>query len=229
MVRAYGQELAVRSHDLGGEHVVARKPELAVEPADAAAEGQTGDAGHRNHSERSCQSIRLGGTVEVGQKRSGFSQGCPAVRINPDVPHARAVHHERPLAHGVARDIVAAAFDGDRKVVIPCEVHGVADVVSLCRTDYDCRAAVDHRIEDLPCLVVTRFPGEHQLSPEGRTQTVYERWRRRLDSHSYPLRGPGHRSVWRCRTVGALSRRSARSLSTGRRKACPGPTGCPAR
>ena len=53
------QHLAVRGDDLGGEQVVADQPVLAGEPAEAAAEGETADAGVADRAARHRQHIRL--------------------------------------------------------------------------------------------------------------------------------------------------------------------------
>ena len=70
VVRARPYLAAVRGHELDRPQVVDRQPELALQPADTAAEGQAGDAGMADDADRTGQPERLGSIVELGQQGS---------------------------------------------------------------------------------------------------------------------------------------------------------------
>jgi hypothetical protein len=74
---------------------------------------------------------------------------------------------------------VAAALDGDREIIFPGEVHGTANILGVGGADNDVRTAVNHRIEDLPGVVVAGVSGPQQPAPERRTQAIDGGWVKR--------------------------------------------------
>src|SRR5215207_6050529 len=64
------KQLPVRAHHVGRDEVVAGEAILAVEPAEAAPEGQPCDTGQRNDSEGGRQAKRLCLVVELAQRKA---------------------------------------------------------------------------------------------------------------------------------------------------------------
>ena len=82
LVGARPQQLAVGGDDVGGEQVVAGQAVLAVEPADAATSVRPAMPVDRDCPERSRQTERLRGAVEVGQQQSRLGHRDCALRID---------------------------------------------------------------------------------------------------------------------------------------------------
>jgi hypothetical protein len=104
---------AVRGDELGGDQVVAGETELCGEMADAAAEGEPGDARRAHHAAGGHEAGRLSGGVEVQPGRAALGCGDPPLGIHRDSTHQREVDHQAAVAHAVARRVVAAAAHGD--------------------------------------------------------------------------------------------------------------------
>jgi hypothetical protein len=87
LLRACGDELAIRGHDIGRQQIVAGEAVLAHEPAEAATERQARDAGVRDGAARRCQSERLRFVVEFGPGQAGLSLDAASGRSDPHALH----------------------------------------------------------------------------------------------------------------------------------------------
>jgi hypothetical protein len=173
--RARPQQFAVGSDDLSGDHVVAGQTMLSVQPANAAAEGQAGDAGDRGGPERCGETERLGGGIDLAQHKSWLRDGNPSLRVDLDSFEQGEVHHDPAFARGAAGDVVAAALDRQGKGVFASEEDGAPDIFSiLCAGDQG-RTAVDHGVEDATGVVVPGIALLQEFTMQSRPE--------RADSH----------------------------------------------
>ena len=76
LVRARPHEPPVGGHELDRAKAVDRQAELALEPADPAAEGQPGDAGMTDDADRADEAVLLGSDVELAEQRSPTRPGA---------------------------------------------------------------------------------------------------------------------------------------------------------
>ena len=111
-----------------GEQVVARETVQRREPAEPAAEGQTGHAGvrHRAAGRRQSEGLRL--AVDVGPEAPPATRTVERRRIDVDGPHRRQVDHQSAVGHGLAGHVVPAAAHRHEKVVLAGEPHRGHDV-----------------------------------------------------------------------------------------------------
>src|SRR5215212_2545583 len=84
---------SIGGHHVGRDEVVAGKAVFAVEPAETASEGETGDTGHRDNPEGSRQPERLRLVIELAQRQSCLSLHKSMHRIDPNTFHGRQVEH----------------------------------------------------------------------------------------------------------------------------------------
>src|SRR5215204_705630 len=106
LLRAGPQQLPVDGRHVGGYQVVAGETVTAVEPAQPAAERESGDPGHGHDPERRRQPERLRGSVELYQDEPRFGPDRPRLWIDPDGLHAGQVKHDGAVMHGVPCDTV---------------------------------------------------------------------------------------------------------------------------
>ena len=105
-----------RAHDLalGGDHVhrdhvVAGPAVAARQVAEAAADGEAGDAGGGDEAEHGRQPVHLRLAVQIAQRAAGLRAADALRRIDPDAAQQRQVDHQPAVAHREAGDVVAAA------------------------------------------------------------------------------------------------------------------------
>ena len=108
---------AVGGDELDRSEVVDRQAEVPLEPADAATEGEPGDAGVTDDADRADEPVRLRRDVELAEERPAVRSGGPPLRIDSHAPHPRQVHHEAAVATGMTRAAVAAGSDGELEVL----------------------------------------------------------------------------------------------------------------
>ena len=83
---AGAHHLAGRGHDLGGLEVVDRHAVLAAEPAEAAAERQSGDAGGGVDADRRGEAVGLGGGVEVRERGAALDGDAARAGVDASRP-----------------------------------------------------------------------------------------------------------------------------------------------
>jgi len=148
------EESAVGRDHVRPAEIVDREPVFRGEPAEAAADGQPGDAGRRVDAERRGEAERLGLVVHVGQRRAGLDPGDLRVGVDDDRVHRAAVEDDPAVGDGRAGDVVPAAADRERAVPFAGELDRVDHVADAGTADDEGRSAVDHAVPDLPGLVV---------------------------------------------------------------------------
>ena len=183
---AGGQDPRVCRDDVGGQQVVAREGMLAVQPADAAPEGQARDAGGRDVPRRRGEAEGLALTVELGEGQPGLGARGTLLGIHPYPLHRGQVDHEAAFAHRLARHVVAAALHGHVQLVRSSEPDACRDVGRLCAADDHRRSAVDHGVEDAPGRLVAIIARQQHLAPHGRAQVAK---RSIVDRHGSSLSG----------------------------------------
>jgi len=159
------QEPAVGGHDVRGDEVVAGEAVLAVEPAEAAPEGEARYAGYRDHPEGGRQPERLRLVVELAQSEPGLGFGGASDGVYADALHGREVQHQPAVAHRLARDAVPAAADGERQVVGAGKLDPSHHVGHARTSDDQGGATVHHAVEDRPSGVVAVVLGTYRLAP----------------------------------------------------------------
>src|SRR5689334_9313070 len=100
---------------------------FSIEPADAATQGETGNTGHRDGSQRRRQPKRLGGAIELAQNDSRQRHGDASLRIDMDTLQMGKIEHETAFADGAPGDIVSPALHREQEVVLAGEVDGAPD------------------------------------------------------------------------------------------------------
>ncbi len=154
---AGGDEFARRQHDLRRQKIVTGQTPLAVEPADAPAEGQTGDAGGRDHAARDSQAEDLRLPVDLSPGRAPLNAYCLVGRVDPDAVHVAEVEHQPPVDGAVTGDVMPTGSDGEQHPVLPSQVHTVDDVGFARAPDDETWPTIDREILDDPNVVVRRI------------------------------------------------------------------------
>ncbi len=107
------------------------RPCPAGEPADPTAHGQPGHSGAGDDPERDGEPVRLGGLVDVGERRPRLDADDPPPRVHPDRPERAQVEDHPPVHRPVAGHAVAAAADGQPQPMLAGQGHGRADVADV--------------------------------------------------------------------------------------------------
>ncbi len=154
---ASGSECAVRQHQIDLDQIVNGEPILAAEIAVAAAEGQTRNACGRNNAERDGKSECMGSVVNIARLASSAYPHSSVGRIDAHTLHHRQVDDEAIVDAAKSGAVMAAAADGDGKLVGATEIHCCNDVGGIdaagdhqavaCRSCH-CKACVLHRNRD---------------------------------------------------------------------------------
>ena len=164
--------LPVGGDHLGGKQVVDGEPVLAHEEADAAAEGEPGDAGVADDAAGGRQAVGLCLVVDVAPQSTALHPGGATGGVDPHGPHRREVDDDPAVAHRGAGHVVAPAPDGDLQVVVAREAHR-RDHIGHARAAGDAgRTAVDRAVPDPAGSVVAGARRQQQLSAERSAERV---------------------------------------------------------
>ena len=219
-----GHHPPVGSDDLGFHQVVAREPELALEPTAAAPEREARDARRRHAPAGHREAVLRGGRVELTPREATLRVRQLCLRIDLDPLHAAQVDAHAGVDDRRAGDAVAAAVHRQGQVLLPCEVHGCDHVVGRGTAGDEHRAAVDHPVEHRARLVVAVVARVEELTPEAGELERLGTGRR----HGSPFR-VGRAACEDLRTAGARSSHAASGIapgsvssSDGRNRADPG-------
>ena len=148
---------AVGGHELDGPQVVDRQPEVALQPAHAAAERQAGDSGVADHADRADEAVRLGRDIELAEERAAVRPGDRAASASTVTPRIRDMSMTRPPSVVEwPRRAVAAGADSDLEIVLAPEPDRRRDVRDARRADEERGPPVEHRVPDAAGLVVDR-------------------------------------------------------------------------
>jgi hypothetical protein len=159
-------ELAGGGDHVGRQQVVDRQAVAPAQPAEATAEGEPGHARRRVDAQRrgKPESLRL--LVELAQRHPGLDARRAPGRIHAHRFHLREVDLQAPLAHRIARDVVAAAAHGQQQVVVAGETHGADDVRGPRASHGERGPPVDHGVPDRPCLLVVFRSGNGETAAQ---------------------------------------------------------------
>ena len=149
-------EAAVGGDELDRGQVVDRQPEVALETADAAAEGQPGDARVADDADRADEPVRLRGDVELAEERAAVRSGDPGLRVDLDAAHRGHVDDEPAIRPAKPGRAVAAGLDRDLEVVLAREADRRGDLLGGRRAGDDRRSPVVDRVPEAARLVVGR-------------------------------------------------------------------------
>ena len=109
MLGVRGDNGGISRDDLEGQNIVAGQPVLAREPADAATQGQPGNAGPRDDAGGNGQAVQVSLAVHVAQRRATLHPDGPPVCVDEHAAHRRKIDDDPMVAHRPAADIVATA------------------------------------------------------------------------------------------------------------------------
>ena len=104
--------LAVGGDHLGGQQVVARQPELAVQPAGSTAEGEPANTRRRDPATGRSQPVRLAGPVQVAHRRAATDHSRPCFRVDLDRIHPAKVDDHAAVGQRHPGDAVPATPHG---------------------------------------------------------------------------------------------------------------------
>jgi hypothetical protein len=165
---------------------------FAVEPAEAAPEGEPGDTGHRDDPEGGRQPELLRLVVELAQRQSCLGFRRSPRRIDPDAFHGRQVEHQTAIGHGVARDAVSTATHRKQEIVRPGEVDSLDHVGGAPATDDHRRALVDHPVEDGASSIVAVVFRAYELAAQVGRELLHGSFFEGLAHGHPPMALPSH-------------------------------------
>jgi hypothetical protein len=169
---------------------------LAPELAEAAAQGQSGDAGVGVDSHRRGQAMGLGRCIELAEIEARLGPRGSLCRIDFDLLHPREVDEEATVTCRSAANVMAAGAHGNEQRARTCKLDGCNDIIRAGAVDDCTRAAVNHAIPDSPCLIVGNIAWRDHFATDHLPQPCnIQSLRGRFISLS--LRKPitGHRSL----------------------------------
>src|SRR5262249_60503223 len=114
--------------DVDRHQVVRRIAELARGPAEAAAHGETPDAGIGHDPARNHQTERLRLVIDVAPGGAAFDANDAARRTNAHAAPQAHIDHQAAVTERGPRDVVTAAADRQRQTVLARKVHAGDDV-----------------------------------------------------------------------------------------------------
>src|SRR5512134_2971510 len=106
--------------------------------------------------------------IDIAERRPRLhpSRAILCVDVNP--LHARQVDDHPALAEGPTADVVAAAANGNQKVVLARKVHGIDHVGYARAASNDPRVLVYGGVPDPPSLVISRIARKDYFPSESR-------------------------------------------------------------
>jgi hypothetical protein len=170
LLGAGAHQPAVGGDELDREEIIERKPVLAHEPADAAAEGQSGYPGAGHHAARNGEPGKLRFAIELAPGDAPLHMRDPAPGIQMNTLHGRQVDHHPAVDGGAARHVVAASAHGSLEAQLARDRNGVDHVGDPAASGDEGRALVDEAVVNLARLLVAGIRGLEELAGEGRSE-----------------------------------------------------------
>src|SRR5262245_26605274 len=121
---------------------------LARGPAEAAAHGETPDAGIGHDPARNHQTERLRLVIDVAPGGAAFDANDAARRTNAHAAPQAHVNHQAAVTERGPCDVVTAAADRQRQTVLAREVHAGDDVRIAAHPRDQGGPLRDHRVPD---------------------------------------------------------------------------------
>jgi len=94
--------------------------------------------------------MRICFAIHIAKQRSRLHAHHTQLRVNGNPVHRREVDDNAVIAQGPAGDVVAAAFDRDKKVVCTRKLHGANDVGRFRTAGDETWMFIDARIPNTP-------------------------------------------------------------------------------
>ena len=162
---------AVGRDDLGRKQVVAGQPVQPLEPAAAAAEDESGNAGAGDAPAGGGQTEGLCLAVELAPREASLRAHAPRGGVHAHALHRSQVQQQAPFDGGVAGHRVPAPAHRERHAALAREVDGGDHIVSTRGARDHPGPAIERGVEAGPGSVEARAIGrcEH-LSAEARAQ-----------------------------------------------------------
>jgi hypothetical protein len=195
LILAGHELLALGRHQVDRDQVVDRGAVLSHEPADAAAQGETRDAGVGDDPADRRQAVKLRLAVELSPEHAGLGPGGARRRVDPYPLHVREVDHESAVAERVTPDAVAAGADRHRQLALAREANGRDDVGDPAAERDAGGMAVDRSVPDRASGVVARVARQHHLAAERVCKSLEPDLIDRLGGHAATVRGASRRRL----------------------------------
>ena len=125
---AGGQQAAVRGDDVDRHEGIDGHPVLAHEPADAATQGQAGDADARGVAERRRQAVGRRGTRVLAGGQAGLRPGQLAIGIDVQAAHAAQVEDDAAVDGAEAGQAVRSTANRQVEPGVAGEQDGAGHV-----------------------------------------------------------------------------------------------------
>ncbi len=170
--RARDEEPPVGGHHVGRDQVVARQAEPARQVPDPAAEREAGDPGRRDDPAGRRQAERVRRGVEISPRGPTLGPRRARRRVDANAPHSREIDHNAFVAGPEPRHAVPAAADGQVESALAREGHRRDHVAGVHGANDHGRPSIDHRVVDLPRLLVPPVPGHDHVAPHPLAQLV---------------------------------------------------------
>ena len=167
---AGAHDAPIRGDDLGRHEVVDAEAVTAAQPADAAAQGEAGDAGIRDQASGHRERERLRLAIDVAPERSALDPRTPPFRVDSHAAHRREVDHHAAIADRMPGDVVAAAADRRREALRAGEGNRGAYVRRARAARDHRRAAVDHGVPDRTGDVVVVVSRDERIAAQRSAQ-----------------------------------------------------------
>ncbi|HUG46218.1 MAG TPA: hypothetical protein VMK31_06885 [Sphingomicrobium sp.] len=180
LIRAGPHHRPVREHDLCAHKAVDGQPAFPRQKPGSATERQAAQAGCGVHPRGRRKSVGLRLAVKIAKQGTASDNRFSFLWIDPHRLNGREVNQQAIINHGVARDAVPAAADGERQVVFAGEVQRFDDIGNVLAESYCCRSAINHAVPDLAGLVIAGVAALDQLTVKLVDKMVERGWFRQI-------------------------------------------------
>ena len=137
-----------------------------------AAEGEAAHPGRRDDPARHREIVRLCRVVDVCPGTASADASRARLRVDDDLAQERQVADDAVVHYAQATAVVPAAAHREEEVVRAGERDRAGDVVGPGAAGDQGGPPVDHRVVDLPGLVVLGILGPDQLAAEARSELL---------------------------------------------------------
>ena len=160
--RGHLDDVALGRHELGGQQVVGREAVLGHQPAEPAAQGETGDSGRRDRAARDGEAVLGGRVVQLGPGEPGLRAHRAARGIHVGALHLGEVDHHGAVGDGAPGHVVATAAHADVEPGRAREAHARGGVLCAEAAHDDRGRAIDEAVVDAAgrVIAIVRRPQE---------------------------------------------------------------------
>ena len=156
---------AVGQHDVGRDKVVDGEPEAPGEVANSTTEGQSAHSSCRDESRGGRHAKGTGGVVHIAPFAASVHPDRARGGVDRRAPQATEVDHESVIPDTETASVVCSSADGERHVVLPCEVDAGDHIGDIGAPNESSRSPVDRSVVDGPGLVVAKVGRERESTP----------------------------------------------------------------